>query len=247
MTQMYTLKGEDEIFNDEIHKIFQDRSSKITGHDPWRYGEQLSLLTDEIEFNWLKKNFDYNDEDVIIDIGCGTGRHVQMMAQEFKAKKIIGCDFIQKNIDFLRLMIEENELENVEGVVCSGVDFSEHVGVEKCNYIIAIGLVQYLVTDGELQQFVDCCEKLLQKGGSVILKHPLSSVPSYIKDYVREEMDTRYIAKYHDLNDLMKPFLSNFELMKIERTFTIQNSGVNLEKIESDERARQMWIHLVKK
>jgi hypothetical protein len=45
----------------------------------------------------------------------------------------------------------------------------------------------------------------------------------------------------------MKPFLGKFELMHIERTFTTENSGKFLQNIECDERARQMWIHLIKK
>ena len=60
-------------------------------------------------------------------------------------------------------------------------------------------------------------------------------------------MKTRYISKYYDLNDLMRPFNDDFELMKIERTFTESNVGPLLEKIEVDARARQMWLHLVKK
>jgi len=232
--------------SDEIFNIFNNRAKSITGHDPWRYGEELSLLTDKVEFEWIKNNIEINEDHVIVDVGCGTGRHVQMLSKNTDAKEIIGCDFVETNIDFLMKNIEEEELENVKAVVCRGTDFSKYVDIEKCNLIIAIGLIQYLVSEEELQKFVNCCNNLLESGGSLLLKHPLSVVGTYSKDYVRKEMETRYISEYHDLNKIMKPFLGKFELMTIERVFTKENVGLHIVDVETDFRARQMWLHLIK-
>ena len=232
---------------DKIHKIFNERADKVDGHDPWRYGDEISHKTDMVEFGWLDSTIGLDEPKTLIDVGCGTGRHVHLMAEKMNSGMVIGCDFVKKNIEYLRSEAERLGLDNVRGVVCGGVDFAEHVDIDHCDVIIAIGLVQYLTSEEELKAFSDCCNSLLSSGGSLILKHPLATVPSYLKDYIREEMDTRYIARYHDLNDLMAPLNDSFEIHSIERTFTLENSGENLSIIETDERARQMWIHLKKR
>ena len=84
-------------------------------------------------------------------------------------------------------------------------------------------------------------------GGSLVLKHPLSTSESYVLDYERVEMETRYVAKYYNLSDIMDFLRDDFELMSIERTFTEENLGKDIENVERDFRARQMWIHLIKK
>ena len=57
----------------------------------------------------------------------------------------------------------------------------------------------------------------------------------------------RYVAKYYNLSDIMDFLRDDFELMSIERTFTEENLGKDIEDVERDFRARQMWIHLIKK
>ena len=79
------------------------------------------------------------------------------------------------------------------------------------------------------------------------MKHPLSTSESYVLDYERIEMETRYVAKYYNLSDIMDFLRDDFELISIERTFTRKNLGKDLENVERDSRARQMWIHLIKK
>ena len=88
-------------FEDIIEDIFSQRAKKISGHDPWRYGEILAKKTDEIEFNWLVNNLEINQNTTIVDVGCGSGRHVMYMANLTDVKEIIGCDFIEKYINFL--------------------------------------------------------------------------------------------------------------------------------------------------
>ena len=57
-------------FEDIIEDIFSQRAKKISGHDPWRYGEILAKKTDEIEFNWLVDNLEINQNTTVVDVGC---------------------------------------------------------------------------------------------------------------------------------------------------------------------------------
>ena len=56
-------------FEDIIEDIFSQRAKKISGHDPWRYGEILAKKTDEIEFNWLVNNLEINQNTTIVATG----------------------------------------------------------------------------------------------------------------------------------------------------------------------------------
>ena len=236
------------VSNEEIiRNMFVTRSKNIKGHDPWRYGEELSEFTDKIEFDWIVNNFDIGENDSIIDVGCGTGRHVLMLAELTKAGRIVGCDFVSESIDFLNERIGEMGLYHASGVCCNATDFSKHVGVESCNIVVAIGVVQYLTNEEHLASFSLSCSDLLNPGGNLILKHPLSLTQSFILDYYRDEMETRYVSHYYNLPDIMKFFEENFELMRIERTFTKFSVGEKINEVERDPRARQMWICLEKK
>lgn len=234
-------------FEDIIEDIFSQRAKKISGHDPWRYGEILAKKTDEIEFNWLVDNLEINQNTTVVDVGCGSGRHVMYMANLTDVKEIIGCDFIEKYINFLNETIESRKLPNARGVVGKATNFAEKINIKEVDIVTAIGVIQYLTSEKEFKEFVNNCSKIIKMGGSLVLKHPLSTSESYVLDYERVEMETRYVAKYYNLSDIMDFLRDDFELMSIERTFTEENLGKDIEDVERDFRARQMWIHLIKK
>ena len=66
---------------DDIKKIFEDRSKDVVSHDPWRYGAELAELTDRVEVDWIVKNAGIKTSDVVVDVGCGTGRHVILLSE----------------------------------------------------------------------------------------------------------------------------------------------------------------------
>ena len=142
---------------------------------------------------------------------------------------------------------ESQKLSNAKGIVGKATNFAKKINLEEVDIVTAIGVIQYLTSEKEFGEFVNNCSKIIKKGGSLVLKHPLSTSESYVLDYERIEMETRYVAKYYNLSDIMDFLRDDFELISIERTFTRKNLGKDLENVERDSRARQMWIHLIKK
>tara|TARA_B100001142_G_scaffold126224_1_gene128105 strand:+ start:2903 stop:3613 length:711 start_codon:yes stop_codon:yes gene_type:complete len=234
-------------FEEIIEDIFSRRAQKISGHDPWRYGEELAKKSDEIEFNWLVNNLEIKKDMTIIDVGCGSGRHVIYLATLTEVGNVIGCDFIEKYINFLNDNIETLKLENAKGVIGKATNFVDKIDIVEADIVMGVGVIQYLTSKEELSKFAENCGKIIKNGGSLILKHPLSTVETFVLDYERKEMETRYIAKYYNLTDLMEMLNDYFDLVKIERVFTKENLGEDLQNIERDNRARQMWIHLIRK
>ena len=219
----------------------------ITKHDPWRYGEQLSEISDLVECEWLLRNLPMKETSVVVDIGCGTGRHSLFLAQNSEIRKVIACDFIKENIDFLQSQIEERGLRNINAVCCNADQMKKILGNERCDIIIGVGIIQYIVTEEQMANFVKSCSSVLENNGSLILKHPLSSGDTYTVDYHREEMDTRYVSTYYNISDIMDYFGEEFKLLGYERTFTEENIGERLSEIENHESTRQMWLRLEKK
>ncbi len=219
----------------------------ITKHDPWRYGDRLSAISDLVECEWLLRNLPIKETSVVVDIGCGTGRHSLFLAQNSEVRKVIACDFIKENIDFLQSQIEEMGLRNIDAVCCNATQIKKIVGDKRCDIVIGIGIVQYLVTEEQMANFVKSCSSVLGNNGSLILKHPLSSDDTYTVDYHRVEMNTRYVSTYYNISDIMDYFGEEFNLLGYERTFTEENLGERLSEIENHDSTRQMWIHLEKK
>jgi len=241
-------KGELKISNKEIiRKIFQSRAENVEGHDPWRYGEELAEITDKVEVGWIIENLNLDEDTTMIDVGCGTGRHVMEIAKNTNAGMVIGCDFIQDNIDFANAERKERGLFNADFFCSGATDFYKRAKKLDYDLITAIGLIQYLTSESELKEFAKCCSDLLDSEGKLLLKHPLSFGESFLLDYHREEMDTRYISSYFNFTDIMESFGPDFELLSMNRTFTSENVGELLPSIERDERAMQMWILFSKK
>ena len=138
-------------------------------------------------------------------------------------------------------------ITNASFFCSSATDFAENSPVSKFDIITAIGLIQYLTTENELLEFTKNCAKLMDDEAVLLLKHPLSYNETFVLDYHREEMDTRYISSYYNMGDLMSVFDDYFELLSSDRTFTEKNMGDILQHIERDERAVQMWLLFSKK
>ena len=85
----------------------------------------MAALTDSVELEWIISRFEISSEDVIVDVGCGTGRHSIGLSQNTNAKAIFACDFVKKNIDFLNDQAKTLDLNNLHGIVCNGSEFAK--------------------------------------------------------------------------------------------------------------------------
>ncbi len=224
-----------------IREIFEKRAEQFNGHDPWRYGGELSEKCDVIELDWIFKNIWFKLDDIVLDAGCGTGRHILELAPKTNCKCIYGCDFVQKNIDFIKKQIEINKLKNVKVECCDGKLFNLIFPGIRFDKIFMIGFTQYIIEDDKLQIFSKHCYDCLNPGGLLILKHPLSFSETFLFDGYSNFLQSRYISKYRNFND-MNYLFKEFELIKMDRIFTQENLQEQLPVVETSERTKQMWM-----
>ena len=104
--------------------------------------EQRYLLSKGYLFDWVEKMTVLNalnlqEEDVVLDIGCGTGRLSLEIAQ--RCRKVYGLDFSTESIAVLNKKINEKGITNIKTFVG---DVSELLPIkEKIDKIVSVQVI----------------------------------------------------------------------------------------------------------
>lgn len=222
----------------DLEEIFNNRAKDLNDHDPWRYGEELSRKTDEIEIRWVISHLDRAES--LLDIGCGTGRHAIELAKV--CGEVMAVDFADENIRILRQ--KARGVTNLSSFRCRAQDIS--ILDRKFGTLLGIGLIQYL-TDEEMAKFFADAHKLISDGGYLMLKVPTTTEESFIFQGYSDLLKSDYYSKYRNAADIREASLLYFDLIKMERTFTSENLGNDLDTIERHETTKQNWFLFKKK
>ena len=226
-----------------LRNIFDKRADELTDHDPWRYGEELSYKADMAELEWVTKHMEKGN---LLDIGCGTGRHDLELARLFPESQFDCFDCAQNNIRILDKKITETGTKNVTPSVCDAVDMSVKYSGKRYQNLLSIGLIQYLDDEQLVKHFRDSYQ-ILDTGGVYLIKHPTAYKKTFIFDGYSDLLESRYVSKYRNFQDIINLSQVNFEVEKIEQVFTLQNlTQEELAQVEKNEGTRQMWFLLRK-
>jgi cyclopropane fatty-acyl-phospholipid synthase-like methyltransferase len=224
--------------SEKLEDIFNRRAKDLNDHDPWRYGEELSRRTDEIEIVWVINNT--RNKSSLLDVGCGTGRHALTLSALFE--EVVAVDFAKENIRILNDKAADKD--NISTEVCKAQDISR---ISKSfGVLLGIGLVQYL-TDDELVKFFADAHKLLEADGQLMLKIPTTTDNSFVFNGYSDLLKSNYYSNYRNIRDIIDASKEYFDLIKVERTFTRHNLKVGLEEIERHDTTKQNWFLFEKK
>jgi ubiquinone/menaquinone biosynthesis C-methylase UbiE len=137
-----------------------------------------------------------NKDDRILDVGCGVGKYLVLMAE--RCDFIVGIDFSQKMLEKAKIMIKKRGYENKIHLVrgdASRLPFKASVFDE----VICVNTVQYLENDViTFKQFKEVCKN----GGNIILDglcltelrmgYPIV----YLRNYMRKKRGKKLIGPY---------------------------------------------------
>ncbi|MFW5853578.1 MAG: class I SAM-dependent methyltransferase [Patescibacteria group bacterium] len=228
-----------------LKDVFDKRVQCLNDHDPWRYGEKLSLKTDMIELSWIVKHLQKGN---LLDMGCGTGRHCIELSKKFPHIKINAFDFAPNNIRIFNQKIkEENTNLNIQTKVCHVEDIINVYKDKNFNNMLSIGLIQYL-NNKELKKYFKDCYSLLDFGGIMMIKHPTSFLKTFIFEGYSELLKSKYKSRYRNFQDISEVVYPYFEIEKVERVFNSKNlNQKELNNVEQNKKTKQFWFLLRKK
>lgn len=224
---------------EDLKKIFNDRAYQLTDHDPWRYGDDLALKADMVELEWVKANM---NKGAFLDAACGTGRHCIELAKRYPDTQFDAFDFATNNITIFNKKVTEEGITTIRTKVCGTDEMRSEYGDKKFDTILGIGLTQYL-DDAKHTQFLGECYKLLNHGGVLMLKNPISFHETFVFDGYSELLKNTYFSKYRNFQDTITAAYPFFDIEKIERVFTLKNlTREELDRVEHHSKTRQMWF-----
>lgn len=126
----------------------------------------------------------------LLDVGCGDGKMIFELSKTFSDKKFVGIDLSEHSILFAKAFNYSNgatfELKDIKDVtgefdVISLIETLEHI------------------PDDEILSILKNIDRLLKKGGRVVVSVPASTIPVQKKHYrhYTEEMLKDYFKSYH--------------------------------------------------
>jgi SAM-dependent methyltransferase len=110
-----------------MNKITMSRELILNARKPeGEIGSQMIEIMNEAHeevSKWGISHLNVNENDIILDIGCGGGVNVKTFSEMAKNEKVYGLDYselsVEKSREFNKLAIDEEKVEIVHGSVSS--------------------------------------------------------------------------------------------------------------------------------
>jgi SAM-dependent methyltransferase len=121
-------------------------------------------------YDWIEKKTILNAlnlqrEDVVLDVGCGTGRFAREISR--KCNKVYGIDFSPKSIEVLNKKTQEEGIKNIEPYVC---DITKPLPIkEKVDKIVSFQVIQHIPTDAGRFMALRNLYDHLKRGGVCVI------------------------------------------------------------------------------
>jgi 2-polyprenyl-3-methyl-5-hydroxy-6-metoxy-1,4-benzoquinol methylase len=132
-----------------------------------------------LQRNWHRNKFDIlsdyfkNDRELkskkILDLGTGSGNFELLFHDKFK--KIVGADYNDEALDFLKSKLTEREVKNVDLKMADFTKLEGSIFEDKFDYIIMIDVIEHFKTT-EAEKLLPKLYNLLNKEGKVLIITP---------------------------------------------------------------------------
>ena len=143
----------DVMLKEKIRQVYDKISHSIN----LLYRDKFRLFFN-YEIALFLEYLDVKRDDIVLDMGCGTGRFFQFLNK--KVALVVGCDF-SKN---MALMAKKYAKEGACDIVvcdCMYLPFKEQV----FDKVLACGLFEYVQS---LREYLREVNRVLKKGGSIV-------------------------------------------------------------------------------
>lgn len=144
-------------------KEIEARDKDAENFEEW-YVSTKGHYHDFVEKKTILNHLNLEENDVILDAGCGTGRITRLLAKN--CKKIYALDFSEKSIEILNKKIQKENIGNIETYVC---DITKKLPIiEKVDKILVTEVLQHLPTNKDRQIGLKNLFNQLKTGGTCL-------------------------------------------------------------------------------
>lgn len=181
-----------------------------------------------LQRNWHRNKFDmleqfFNKESdlnnkKILDLGTGSGNFELLFHKKFK--KIVGADYNEEALDFLKKKLHENKIQNVELIQTDFTNLDEKIFKDTFDYIIMIDVIEHFKTS-DADKLIPKLHKILNDNGKVIIVTPNYSSGWILLEKALDKIQLvpkfdgeQHLAKYNTIT-LKKIFQKQFVLKEI--------------------------------
>jgi len=181
-------KAKDGLLSYKQAIIYQDKSG------------DLAEQRDQTEKQLLLPKLELLQKDRFLDIGCGTGRWTELVAD--KVSYYHGTDLIE---DLLLIAKERNKRDNVSFTClpCMELSLSKLNENEKFHKIIMFGVLMYL-NDIDLKKTLEAVIEVGASKCTFLLREPIGIQKRLtIKEHFSEDMEQTYNAIYRTEKELL--------------------------------------------
>ncbi len=149
---------------DGIGKYYMGREiAQVMGHQAMMWLERESRVTEE-KPDMTVKNLNLEPDDVVADIGAGTGYFSFRIAQQVPKGKVYGVDIQPEMLDAITHLKEDQHIDNVETVL--GSEDNPNLPRESIDLAFMVDAYHEFAYPREMMEAI---VKALKPGGRVIL------------------------------------------------------------------------------
>ena len=149
---------------DGIGKYYMNREiAKVMGHQAMMWLERPSRVNEE-KPDLTVENLDLKPDDVVADIGAGTGYFSFRMAQQVSEGKVYAVDIQPEMLDAITFLKKENNIDNVETVL--GTEQKPNLPPESIDLAFMVDAYHEFAYPREMMEGI---VEALKPGGRVVL------------------------------------------------------------------------------
>jgi len=148
----YEIKNNTDIY-DELYSIYYDTIHLDKTKNDYEINKIIKYIDDNNSFNIDIK---------ILDVGCGTGYHVNKINNYSDKYNIIGIDKSKSMIKIAKEKYPKSVYKNMDIL-------NNNLDIESFSHIICLNNTIYLLNNNEKKIFFENCNNLLQNYGYIIL------------------------------------------------------------------------------
>ena len=162
---------------------------------------------------WLRKMVSPGREDLVLDVGCGTGKYSEVFQCNY-----FGIDCSPEYIDYAR----KYHKGNFSVMDASCLEFPDKM----FNYIMIVGVLHHL-PDNKVAGIISEIKRVCKQGGRIIIMEPVYPTSKFnIVGYLLRRLDRgKYIRKPEQLAGMFSSFSSSehtIEKYFLEKYFPLE-------------------------